>query len=162
MALTAPEAIDIARFLSRIADDKLTTAMPPEPKDDPTALVDRDTHEKIKNLKRPEAWREAGKWLVTYAGCVNCHTVAPGGKALPKRDDIGLKLASIAKLPGKGCIADAETRTPSPKFGFAKEQQDALNAFLAGGLTGAGSPSPIYAAKTALKRFNWRWSTIPT
>jgi len=153
MALSAAEAIDIARFLSRITDDKLATAMPPEPKDDPTALVDRDTHEKIKNLKRPEAWKEAGKWLVTYKGCVNCHTVAPGGKALPVQK-MGLQLSGIAKLPGKGCISDAEVASTAPKFGFAKDQQEALNAFLTGGLKGSGSPSPVYAARTAIKRFN--------
>ena len=154
MMLSMAEATDIARFLCRVTDDKLTPAMPPEPKDDPAALVDRETSEKIKNLKRPEVWKEAGKWLLTYKGCVNCHEVKPGGMSLPIKENVGLKLASIAKLTEKGCITGTEVPSIAPKFGFDKEQQGALKAFLTAGLTGAGSPSPVYAARTALKRFN--------
>ena len=154
MALTAAEATDIARFLCRVTDEKINPAMPAEPKGDPTVLVDLDTRDKIKNLKRPEAWKEAGKWLMTYKGCTNCHEVKPGGTALPVRENVGLKLASIAKIPEQGCITGTEIPTTSPKFGFDKDQQEALTAFLKGGLVGAGAPSPIHAARTSIKSFN--------
>ena len=154
MALSAAEATDIAKFLCRVTDDKISPAMPAEPKDDPLALVDLELGAKNKNLKRPEAWKLAGKWLLTSKGCVNCHEVKPGGSTLPIKENIGLKLASIAKIPEKGCIAGTEIPTTAPKFGFDKDQQEALTAFLKGGLSGAGSPSPVYTARTSIKRFN--------
>ncbi len=154
MGLSAAEATDIAKFLCRVTDGKLNPAMPAEPNGDPTHLVDLETGVKLKNLKRPEAWKEAGKWLLTSKGCTNCHEVKPGGAALPVKEHVGLKLATIAKTPEKGCLTRTETPTTAPKFGFSRDQQEALTAFLKDGLTGAGAPSPVYAARTSIKRFN--------
>ncbi len=154
MGLSAAEATDIAKFLCRVTDDKLNPAMPAEPKGDPTVLVDLATGANLKNLKRSDAWKEAGKWLLTSKGCTNCHEVKPGGAALPVKENVGSKLATLAKMPEKGCITGTEIPATAPKFGFDKDQQEALTAFLKGGLTGAGAPSPVYAARTSIKRFN--------
>ena len=151
MGLSAAEATDIAKFLGRVTDDKHNPGMPAEPKADPAVLVDPETGAKLKNLKRPEAWKEAGKWLLTSKGCVNCHEVKPGGTALPANAKLGAALVAIAKTPETGCIEGTATAL---KFGFERDQQEALTAFLKGGLTGAGSPSPVYAARTSIKRFN--------
>lgn len=152
MALSTAEATDIARFLCRVTDEKLSQAMPAEPKGDPTKLVDAAQAEKLKPMNRPDAWKEAGKWLVSAMGCVNCHTVGAAGNALPVKEYVDLKLATIAKSAQKGCLSDAPSS--APKFGFDPAQQDALKAFLADGLSGAGLPAPVHAARTALKRFN--------
>ncbi len=154
IGLSMAEATDIARFLCRVVDDKINPAMPEEPKGDPALLVDRDTHAKIEDLKRADVWREAGKWLLTSKGCVNCHDVKPGRTALPVKENVGLRLATIAKSTDKGCITGTEIPSTAPKFGFDKDQRDAIEAFLAGGITGTGSPSPMHTARTSFKRFN--------
>lgn len=154
MGLSSTEATDIARFLVRVTDDKLSMAMPNEPKDDPVPLVDAETGAKLKKLNRADAWKEAGKWLMTYKGCTNCHEVKPNDTALPVTAKFALAFAGLPKIKLEGCITDSEIPTTAPRFNFDKEQQAALQAFVKSGISGPASPAPTYAARTALKRFN--------
>ena len=130
--------------------------MPPEPKGiaDPAELVDPETSKTVSKLKGRQSGRPSGKHLVTSMGCVNCHTIAPGGKDLASVTQ-PLTLAAIRKQAGKGCTSEKPNRaTKQADYRFTAEERTAINAFLKDGLDGAGSPSPIHAARTSIKRFN--------
>jgi cbb3-type cytochrome oxidase cytochrome c subunit len=130
MQLTNEEARDLARFLIRSTDDHYDRAAVKEPNLKP---ADFDA----------KSWRELGQKLVTSKGCVNCHTVAPGGKALAART------APPAKKADAGCLAAKPDATKVPVYKFDDPQRTALAAFV-----GTGSRSPTDLARTAFKRFN--------
>ncbi len=95
-----------------------------------------------------------GKRLVVAKGCLNCHTIASDGKpfatlrAHPALEDLGNEKDA-------GCLADKpEKRDRAPAFAFTDADRDALRAFLAEGLKGAGTPAPAYAARETIKRMN--------
>jgi len=158
MMLSSTEAVDIAKFVCKNTDPAISSGMPPEPKIDfdPAGLVDAETSKSVSKLAGAEKWRAVGKWVVSSMGCVNCHTIAPGGQALPEHPHSPLKLATIRKLPNKGCASEKPEpgHTRQANYNFTAEERAALNAFLTDGLTGAGTPSPIHAARTSIKRFN--------
>lgn len=144
MNLSSTEARDLARYMSRITDDTIAQAIPPAPKLKPDAVA------KLTNPKMPlaEQWREAGKQLLSAKGCVNCHTTEPGGKALPKAN-----FPQPAKFDAKrGCLAD-KPPTTAPVYKLDATQKAALTEFLRNGLP-PETPSPVYAARAAFKRFN--------
>lgn len=160
MQLSVQEAFDLARFLCKTTDEKISSKIPEPPKIafDPAALVDPETSKTVTKLQGDEKWRAVGKWLVSSKGCVNCHKVEDGGKPLPVKDPPPLKLATVAKLAPAGCVGDDPDKGHPPgvvpKYSLSADQKAALTAFLKDGLKGAGTPSPVHSAKVAFKRFN--------
>lgn len=147
MNLSSTEARDLARYMCRITDDNIPHALPPEPKMKPDGVIKPADAKAFAKLKPAEQWKEAGKQLLSAKGCVNCHTTEPDGKALPV----------IVKAPSKfdakrGCLADKPPNIV-PAYKLDATQKAALGAFLQGGI-GPATPSPVYAARAAFKRFN--------
>ena len=154
MALGADEARDLARYLCRQTDDAIPRDLPAAPKLSPgqvagsgASLVERW---RLAKLKPADQWKEVGRRLMTSKGCVNCHAVAPDGQTLPA----STKAASLEKPAGtRGCLAAKPDPAAVPVYALDAAERAALAAFLRGGLR-PGTPSPVYAARVALKRFN--------
>ena len=138
MLLQQQEALDLARYLCQTENPAIKSDLPEAPaKTPPAAQLD-----------------ELGKRLVVAKGCVNCHTVAPGGKPLAPSATF-TALEDLSKKPDAGCLADRpEKRGAAPTFAFGDADRDVLRAFLADGLKGAGTPAPAYAARETIKRMN--------
>jgi mono/diheme cytochrome c family protein len=155
MALKDDEARDLARFLCQQTDDRLTKAMPPEPATDPADLLPEAADpDALRKRPKAERWRTVGRTLLTAKGCVNCHEVKPGGNPLPAEPAFP-PLADLAKHdPGSGCLGDSPMVRRAPVFHLTPDQRNAVTAFLRHGLAGAGTRSPAYQARVALRRFN--------
>lgn len=134
MNLSGAEAQDLARYLCRVTDDELDPKLPTAPA-----------------KKTNTEWIELGRKVVVVKGCVNCHAIEPDGKALIPSKAYP-SLAALRKAGTGGCLTPKPGVTPIYKFDAPETA--ALAAFLKDGLTGAGSPSPMYSARTALRRFN--------
>ncbi|HET6573312.1 MAG TPA: c-type cytochrome [Fimbriiglobus sp.] len=157
MALSRNDARDLARFLSRQTGDMIPPDMPAAPKLSPgqvigagAAIVERG---QLAKLKPAEQWKAVGKRLLTAKGCVNCHTIAPGGKALPTSTTAPSLVRSEKPAGARGCLADAPDPTAAPVYKLDADQKTALAAFLRGGLK-PSTPAPAYEARVALKRYN--------
>jgi cbb3-type cytochrome oxidase cytochrome c subunit len=168
LLLNAKDAQDIANYLCLAKGDKAVEELPPAPAADQVLkafekLSFNDAERAaFKKLDAAGQWRALGEQVVVARGCASCHAIEPGGKKLPVRVS-KLDFAAIQQPAsrGKGCLADAaKDLGTAPEFGFPerrpKQDDDlaALNAFLARGTKGAGSPSPIHEARVALQRFN--------
>ncbi len=136
MVLTDPEALDIANHLCTVTNDKIDPKMPAAP---PTDDVKID-------------WVKMGQTTFAAKGCANCHAVEEKGKAVATTA-ITPKLADVAKATDKGCLSEKPS-AKAANYSLTAEQRSALQTFLKDGLTGAGSPSPVHTARTAVKRFN--------
>jgi len=158
MQLAGQDALDLARHLCRVTDDAVDRSKVKAPAIKPAALAaglvagaDAKTFEK---LGPDDQWKALGKALLTAKGCVNCHAVEPGGKPLPATTRAPT-LAAVRKAgAGAGCLAAKPAAGKVPAYPLDARQREALAAFLADGLTGAGAKSPVHAARAALKRFN--------
>lgn len=138
MNLNGQEAQDIARYLCRVVDDNVTTDMPAPP--DGVEKTDGE-------------WLELGKEVLVTRGCVNCHSVQAGGKAIePVAAFPSLAKVKAAGL-GKGCLSTAAAEG-TPVYKLEPGEARDLGAFLKDGLVGVGSPSPGHAARVSLRRFN--------
>jgi len=151
MMLTGAEALDIARFLCRVTDEKITHALPPAPKADPTTLVDDAAAATLKGKPAAEQWKAAGQAIYFSKGCANCHAVATDPKPAAA---IAPALDTLNNAVGKGCVGDKPDAAKVPVYKLEADQKAALNAFLKSELTGAGSASPVFAARASLKRMN--------
>ncbi|OWK40330.1 c-type cytochrome [Fimbriiglobus ruber] len=163
MTLSGQEAQDLARFLTRQKDEKVAKGLPAEPDLTPTTIA-KSVFEALKatpaetaafaKLKPADQWKDLGKKLLTTKGCVNCHAVEPGGKALP----VLTSAPALAKLAqpkaAGGCVAAAPEAGKVPVYKLDAAQKAALVQFLTDGLAGAGSPAPAFQARVAFKRFN--------
>ena len=136
MVLTDQEAMDIARHLCTVTTETVNPQMPEPP---PTGDVKID-------------WVKTGREVFAAKGCANCHAVEEKGKGVEPAGKHPA-LAAAAKAPDKGCLADKPS-AKAANYVLTADQKGALQAFLKDGLTGAGSPSPVHAARTAVKRFN--------
>ena len=160
MLLTQQEAQDLARYLCQTENQAIKPDLPeaPSPEKLLAALNDRfpSIDERLAFVNLPPAAQadNLGKRLVVAKGCVNCHTIAPGGKPLtPAATFTGLE--DLARMPDAGCLAGgADKGGRSPAFAFNEADRDALRAFLAAGLKGPGSPAPAYAARETIKQMN--------
>lgn len=150
MLLSGQEEQDIARFLCRVTDDKIPHGLPPAPKADPAAFVDAATAGALKGKPAAEQWKATGKAIFAAKGCANCHAVTPDVKPLATAP----KLDALEAAAGKGCVSDKPDAAKTPVYKFEADQKAALNAFLKTELKGAGSPSPVFAARTSFKRLN--------
>ncbi|MGL6095234.1 MAG: hypothetical protein ACRC7O_05445 [Fimbriiglobus sp.] len=156
MVLTGDEARDIARFLVATTGPALAE-FPKTPDTDPVelaaALFPAIAVKRIGTLNPEEQWKAVGKALVSAKGCVNCHTVAPGGKPLPSSAAPGRTVLTKA-APAAGCLAARPDPAKVPAFTLTAGQRAALAGFLADGLYGPGTTAPGYQARLAVKRFN--------
>ncbi|MFO0804558.1 MAG: c-type cytochrome [Gemmataceae bacterium] len=149
MALNPSEATDLARYLCRVTDETISPEPPKGKGLDPQKLFKQIANgaevQAFNKLPLDLQWAELGKKLIVSKGCVNCHAVEPGGKPLQAVAKFS-SLEAIRKSSEKPCA--------TPVFHHTKTESAALSAFLKDGLAGAGSPSPIHAARTAIRRFN--------
>jgi cytochrome c2 len=162
MKLEAREAIDIARYLCRVTDETLSPKMPDVNGLKPSLIAEQvfeafgatpEELEKFADQKVDAQWLELGAKLLVTKGCVNCHAVEPGGKALAAKANFPA-LNTVKKSGGKGCLSEQPHAGKAPQYKLDAKESAAVTAFLKDGLTGAGSPAPTHAARLALKRFN--------
>jgi cbb3-type cytochrome oxidase cytochrome c subunit len=139
MTLKDREAEDLARYLCRVTDETLATGMP-----EPPAGADKTDAE----------WRDLGAKLVVGKGCVNCHAVEAGGNPVEPAAAFPPLEAVKKAAAGTGCLSATADPAERPAYSLAEPEREAIAAFLADGLTGAGSPSPAHAARAAVRRFN--------
>lgn len=137
MVLSGQEAQDLARFLCKQTDDAIPKGMPAAPEN-----------------KAAAEWKALGKQLLVTKGCVNCHSVAPGGTAMAALVNAPPYSLLAKARGGHGCLAAKPDPERVPAYHLDAKQKSALIAFLKDGLLGPGSPAPAYQAKLALKRFN--------
>jgi cbb3-type cytochrome oxidase cytochrome c subunit len=161
MLLQGNEALDLARFLCQSRDDAIPAALPEAPGEEQRLAAFRrveplaEERAAFARLPADKQWTDLGKRLVIGKGCTNCHTVAPGGKALQSIPVVALNEVAAPAKRAAGCLADEPTkRGKAPAFAFGETDLKALRAFLADGLTGAGSPASAYTARLDLKRYN--------
>ena len=162
MNLEAREALDIARYLGRLTDESLPTKLPAADGLKPSLIAEQvyeafgATEKELAAFEDQNAeaqWLDLGQKLLVTKGCVNCHTVEPGGKALAAKAKFP-GLAAVKKAGGTGCLSDKSRAGTTPQYQFDKTESAAVAAFVKDGLTGAGSPAPTHAVRLALKRFN--------
>jgi mono/diheme cytochrome c family protein len=157
MLLDPKEALDLAHFLCEASgpkDHKLPDAPPAAQREKAIGRFASDdkTREQLLRLPQENQWTELGKHIVEAKGCVSCHTITPQGKTFPA-------FSAKAKLneltAQKGCLAEEDAkRGHAPRFALGKSERESIRAFLNEGLTGAGSPAPVYQAMTTLRRLN--------
>jgi cbb3-type cytochrome oxidase cytochrome c subunit len=162
MTLSGVEAQDLARYLCRVTDETFEPAMPPVPKGLKPALIAAPVYKAFgakpadvtafEKLAADTQWIDLGRKLLVTKGCVNCHAVEPGGKALAPAAAFPT-LADVKKA-GHGCLAPKPAAGTVPAYKLDATETAAIAAFLKDGLTGAGSPAPTHAARLALRRFN--------
>ncbi len=134
--LSDTEARDLARYLTRVTDDKVTAEMPKAPADVTKKLT-------------PAEWSSLGQQVFASKGCVNCHAV-DNSKATPLKAGT---LKSLAEKPAAGCLSDKADPAKRPAFKLdAKERAD-IGVFLKGNAATPHRPSPDYEAKASFKRF---------
>ena len=155
MKLNPQEAQDIARYLVRTTDDATSAKMPDEPKLKPatlaeTAFAKAEERDAFNKLPSKLQWAALGKQLFTSKGCANCHNISTAAPIVAKGPELG-KLALNADA---GCTSKMPDIAKVPVYPLSDVQRNALSTFLKEGLTGAGTPSPTYAARAAFKRFN--------
>lgn len=137
MALTDPEARDLANYLCTVTDEKIDPKMPEPPP--------------VREGEKTD-WVGKGREVFAAKGCANCHAMEEKGKPVATTA-VTPKLGDAAKATDKGCLAEKPS-AKAASYSLAADQRAALQTFLKDGLTGAGSPSPVHAARTAVKRFN--------
>jgi cbb3-type cytochrome oxidase cytochrome c subunit len=168
LSLDTKDSQDIANYLCFGASGKGPFALPTAPAQESAAKAyeQLETNAKkrtaFQKLGDADQWLTLGKRVIVERGCNNCHTIEPGGEKLPVLvSKINFDAIQQKTSRGKGCLADRrEDLGGAPDFGFHQQRplpsddHAALHTFLANGTKGAGSPSPIHAAKVALQRFN--------
>lgn len=159
MTLGGQEAQDVARFLCGHIDNNVTRELPEEPKMRPTSVATAafspsdQAIAAVRLLQKPvDQWKELGKRLLTAKGCIQCHTVEPGGKALPSVTERSRELVAQTDAT-RGCLSVRPDATKVPVYPLADQDRAALAAFLKVGVVGPDSPAPAYHARMALRRF---------
>jgi mono/diheme cytochrome c family protein len=160
--LDGREAQDLAWFLCQSTAEGLSADLPPAPPKEQMLAAFRRVDNRAEELaafaKLPaeRQWEDLGQRVVLDKGCNNCHVIAPGGKSFANvQASATLEDVIRSAKEEKGCLAaDAGRRGKAPGFGFGKEERAALRAFLARGLSGAGTHAPALAARRDLQRFN--------
>jgi mono/diheme cytochrome c family protein len=162
MLLSDKEARDLANYLCAGKDAGPLRELPEEP-----ALAQRvaafrrvdprpEELAAFRKLPAERQWLDLGKRLVIEKGCNNCHTIAPGGQpfanVFAEASFVDIRKAETHQ---RGCLAAEEARRgKAPLFALAEAERAPIRAFLKEGARGAGSPSPMHAARVALQRFN--------
>ena len=156
MNLDGKDATDLANFLCSEADESIFPNLPAPPGANFREMVwkslpvDAEADKKYATTADADKWHALGQRLMTTKGCVNCHTVEPGGKTLPRM--AFPTLAEVKKETSKGCLSDKPTNAPD--FGFKPFSRTAITAFVKTGLDGAGSPAPAFQTRLGMTRFN--------
>ena len=162
MNLSGQEALDIARYLCRTTDETIDLALPSGKGLKPAQIAEQVLDDfgakpaevaSFEKLPADSQWLDLGRKLLVTKGCVNCHAVEPGGKALtaaakfPTLEDV--KTAGAA-----GCLSKKPDAGKVPAYAMDAPTSAAVAAFVKDGLKGAGSLAPAYAARVTLRRFN--------
>src|SRR5437763_6627165 len=71
--------------------------------------------EKFADQKVEAQWLDLGQKLLVTKGCVNCHAVEPGGKALTAKAKFP-GLDAVKKAGGKGCLSDDAHAGKAPQY----------------------------------------------
>ncbi len=160
MNLTAPEALDIARYLCRTQEESVTPDKLPLPTLRATDLAKTvlatatDAQKKrFDELVPAVQWAELGSRIVATKGCINCHTIEEKGKPRAALDTFAA-LNDVKKAGEKGCLDAKPDPAKVPVYKLEVKEREALAAFVKDGFAGAGAPAPTYHARVALKRFN--------
>ena len=162
--LNSQEATDLARYLCRVTEENFSPEMPAAPKtsalnvgrkvfEAADAAKSKDELVAIGKLPTDKQWVEIGRKLVVAKGCVECHAIEQGGKAVLSANSFP-HLAKIKTAGAEGCIGKKPDAAKVPVFKLDTKESAAIAAFLKTGLTGAGSAAPAYNARVALRRFN--------
>ncbi len=134
LGLSDGDTRDLARYLARIADDKLTPDVPAAPKGTDA---------------KPGEWAGLGEKLFASKGCVNCHAI-DNAKAAPVKAS---SLKALADEPTAGCLNATADPAKHPTFALDAEQKADIGVFLTGNAARPHRPSPVYEAKASFKRF---------
>ncbi len=134
LGLSDGDTRDLARYLARIADDKLTPEMPAAPKDIDT---------------KPGGWAGLGEKLFASKGCVNCHAIDKT-KVEPVKAS---SLKALADKPTAGCLSATADPAKHPTFKLDAKHKADIGTFLKGNQPVPHRPSAVYEAKASLKRF---------
>src|SRR5262249_37325829 len=140
MNLSSQEATDLARYLCRLTDDNLRTALPAAPKTKPGELV-KDVYRAyfgvnageevpaFEKLTTDKQWADLGGKLGALKGCVECHAIEENGKP---REPVEWfpTLAQIRQAGAKGCVAENPDAARVPVFNFDRREAAAVAAFL--------------------------------
>ncbi|HVS36716.1 MAG TPA: c-type cytochrome [Gemmataceae bacterium] len=160
MALTQAEAADLAHYLCQSEDRGAQPELPDAPAAEALlAALKRAgaAAAEVAALEKAPAAAQAddlGKRLVVVKGCVNCHTIAPGGKPIAVATAF-TDLPNLGRNSSIGCLADqASKRGKAPAFAFGDADREALRAFIDDGLVGAGTPAPAFAARETIRQMN--------
>ena len=161
MNLSAGEATDIARYLCRVPDENVKPEVP-EPKEPPEVLlpivlpkITPEERKRFAGLKTQAQWTELGARLALTKGCVNCHSIEPGGKPIPPlQTDAVPTLERVKKTGATGCIAEKPDAAKAPVYKLDPKEREDIAAFVQAGFDGGGAPAPAYQARVALRRFN--------
>ena len=134
--LSDSETRDLARYLTRITDDKLAPEVPPAP-----------AH--IMKKLTPAEWTEMGRQVFAAKGCANCHAIDTAKAESLK----AASLKSIAAKPSAGCLSEQPDPVKVPRFRLDAKQKADIGAFLKGNAATPHRPSPVYEARASFKRF---------
>ena len=126
MLLQQGEAMDLARFLCQTEDPTIKADLPEAPAEEKLLAAFKRMDPKAEDLaafeKLPAAGRidDLGKRVVIAKGCVNCHTIAPGGKPLAPAatltalEDLAKAAMSPAASRPNRKSTSGRRRSPSP------------------------------------------------
>jgi mono/diheme cytochrome c family protein len=162
MMLQGEEARDLAYYLCQTRTPGVEISLPAAPSADLrlAAFKRRSAGNSdlaaFQLLSEEAQWLDLGKRLVVEKGCTNCHTLAVGGKPLPRKTAQARfeRLRETATLD-RGCLASQQGKdAPAPWFRLGDADRRALVHFLRHGADGAGSRAPAYAAAAAIERLN--------
>ncbi len=159
MLLDQKDATDLARFLCNKENPKPLEAMKIDGQAEAAFKKLKPTDADLttfSKLKPEDQWKMLGQRLVSERGCTNCHNVAPAKMSLPAYPNkVTFDALKSGKSATDGCLADDPAkRKQAPAFVLSDADRKTIRAFLADGTKGAGSPSPTYAGRIAIHRFN--------
>jgi mono/diheme cytochrome c family protein len=158
MLLRQDEAEDLACYLCR--DDALAPLPDPPAAQQIVAAFRRveDRDDELQAfLKLPAGTQllDLGQRVVIARGCNNCHTIEPDGKPFASvLASTSFQDLKKSEIHARGCLAAAPPGGGAPWFALRPDEREDVRQFLTGGTAGVGSPSPPFAARTALRRFN--------
>lgn len=137
--LTDAEARDLARYLTRITNDKLTPEMPKAP----------PAPEGVAKKLSPGEWAEVGQQVFAAKGCANCHAI-DDSKAAPRK---AAGLGKLTWMAEDSCLSATPNSAKVPAFKLDAKQKADIGVFLRRASGEPDKPSPAYEAKASFKRF---------
>lgn len=158
--LDGQEIADLAAFLCSGEPDETARRLPAQPPNDEFGRIvermDGHTRLALRELSDEKRWVELGRQVAIEKRCTSCHELLVNGKHLESKATSST-FADLRKssLKTKGCVSVKSSEvTRWPRFALNAAEVDAVQSFVREGSTGANSPAPGHAARSALARFN--------